>query len=290
MAQNSAKTIITTIIALIAFAANSVLCRLALGDANIDAISFTLIRLLSGSIILMAIIMATKSARSTAKQVNGSWFSSLMLFVYALCFSLAYVTLDTATGALILFGAVQITMIMVSIFSGNRLHYSEWIGMFIAFIGFIYLILPTLTSPSLIGFVLMSISGIGWGIYSIRGRGSKNPLNDVGFNFIRTTPFLLILALVGFSSAQMNVEGILLAIISGAITSGLGYAIWYIALNGLSTTQAAVVQLSVPMLAALGGILFVAEVITLRFSLSALLILGGILIVTLGRYLLNKKA
>jgi hypothetical protein len=170
------KTLILTILALIAFAANSVLCRMALGENRIDASSFTVIRLLSGVLVLLAIVKITNGKKSLSS--TGSWFASLMLFLYAMTFSFAYMTLDTGTGALILFGAVQITMIFISLFSGNRLHLSEWIGLSIAFMGFVYLILPGATAPSVIGFILMSMAGIAWGIYTL------NPSLSVTLHFL----------------------------------------------------------------------------------------------------------
>jgi len=276
------KTIIFTGLALVAFAANSVLCRLALGERAIDASSFTIIRLLSGAIVLLAILSIKKN--KTDLSTKGSWYASLMLFLYAISFSFAYITLNTATGALILFGSVQITMIILSLISGTRLHGTEWIGVMIAFAGFVYLILPAVTTPSAIGFLLMTIAGIAWGIYTLIGRNSKNPLVDTGYNFFRTIPFAIILLLIASKNLNYSYEGILLAVLSGGITSGIGYAIWYTALGGLSALQAAVLQLLVPVIAAFGGIIFVSETITLRLTVSAIMILGGILMVVLGRY------
>jgi len=280
------KTIILTGLALIAFAANSVLCRLALDNEAIDASSFTVIRLLSGTIVLLIIISTTRrNSRNTARtSTKGSWTASLMLFIYATTFSYAYISLDTGTGALILFGSVQITMILLSLISGTRLHITEWVGVVIAFAGFIYLILPGVTTPSVIGFTLMTVAGISWGIYTLKGRGSKSPLMDTAYNFFRTTPLVVLLAISTINNINYSSEGIILALLSGGITSGIGYTIWYIALGGLSSTQAAVLQLSVPVIAALGGIIFVSETITFRLTISAAMVLGGILIVVLGKY------
>jgi drug/metabolite transporter (DMT)-like permease len=280
--QNIVKTLIFTSLALIAFAANSVLCRLALGDKTIDASSFTAIRLLSGAIVLLLITgISSNKSKATTK---GSWSASLMLFLYAITFSFAYITLDTGTGALILFGSVQITMILLSLISGNRLHIIEWTGITISFAGFVYLILPGVSTPSTTGFLLMTTAGIAWGIYTLKGRGSINPLMDTAYNFFRTIPLVIILAIVTLQNAQYSFEGIVLAVLSGGIASGIGYAIWYVALGGLSSTQAAVVQLLVPVIAAFGGVIFVSEVVTLRLTISATMILGGILMVVLGRY------
>ena len=286
------KTLVFTGLALIAFAANSVLCRLALGEKTIDAASFTVVRLLSGALVLLAIFKITNNKNSSYSK--GSWPASLMLFLYAITFSFAYITLDTGTGALILFGSVQVTMVLLSLISGNRLHITEWMGVAIAFMGFVYLILPGVTAPSVIGFFLMTVAGIAWGIYTLKGRDSADPLMDTTYNFLRTIPLIAILAIVTIQNAYYSAEGILLAVLSGGIASGIGYTIWYIALGGLSATQAAVVQLLVPVIAALGGIIFVSEAITLRLTLSAFMVLGGILLVVLGRYYfvqlkLNKK-
>ena len=275
------KISIYTALALLAFAANSVLCRMALGDKTIDASSFTIIRLLSGAIVL-TIILKIKNKSKQAK-TKGNWYSSIMLFLYAITFSFAYITLDTGTGALILFGAVQITMILLSIYAGNRLHILEWMGLIIAFTGFIYLILPGVNIPSIRGFLLMAIAGIAWGIYTLNGRKSKNPLMDTAYNFIRTIPFLIILLIISISQVNYSTEGIWLAIISGGVTSGIGYTIWYMALGGLSATQAAVVQLLVPVIAAFGGVIFIAEKITFRLTMASFLILGGILVIVMTR-------
>ena len=276
------KTFSLTFIALIAFASNSVLNRLALSDGSIDASSFTIFRLLSGAIVLFLILSIRKHKKPSSK-TKGSWVSSLMLFTYAITFSVAYITLDTATGALILFAAVQISMILISLFKGTRLQLIEWIGMLGAFSGFVYLMFPDLGTPSFKGFVLMSIAGAAWGVYTLNGRGTQDALADTAYNFIRTIPFVVILVLLTFKNAHYSQQGILLAILSGAIASGIGYTIWYAALRGLSATQAAVVQLSVPVIAAIGGVVFVSEQITQRLVIAILLILGGILLVVLGK-------
>ena len=291
-AISAVKTLFFTGCALVAFAANSVLCRLALGDGTIDAASFTTIRLLSGAIALLIILNLDSTKNSTSISASkGNWAAAVMLFLYAATFSYAYITLDTGTGALILFGTVQITMILVTLVTGGRLHISEWLGALVAFAGFIYLVLPNVSSPSINGFILMTISGIGWGAYTLMGRGSKNPLNDNARNFALTIPLILILAIFTFKHSQVTTEGILLSLGSGAIASGLGYTIWYLALRGLSATQAGVVQLLVPIIAAFGGVIFVSETISLRLTISALLILGGIALVVLGRhYFVPAKA
>jgi drug/metabolite transporter (DMT)-like permease len=281
---NQIKTIAVTAFALIAFAANSVLCRLALGDNTIDPSSFTIIRLFSGIIILMAILQLKRKSHDEKLKSKGSWLAASMLFIYAIAFSFGYVSLDTGTGALILFGAVQITMIMVNVISGNKLHISEWLGLLIAFSGFVYLMTPDLVTPSFIGFILMTISGMAWGFYTLLGRASQNPLNDTAYNFLRTSPFLLILILFGLNEINLTYVGIMLAVLSGALASGIGYFVWYIALKGLYVTQAAVVQLLVPIIAATGGLIFTNELISLRLIESSALVLGGILTVIMGKY------
>ena len=214
---------------------------------------------------------------------KGSWFGSFILFLYATTFSFAYIELDTGTGALILFGAVQITMILTSVISGNQLHFSEWLGVIISFIGFSYLILPSINTPSTSGLLLMTTAGISWAFYTLNGRKSTNPLSDTSYNFLKTIPFVIILAAITIKNTHYSNQGILLAILSGGIASGIGYAIWYNVLRDLSITQAAVVQLLVPVIATIGGILFVSEAITIRLVVSAVMILGGILMVLLSR-------
>jgi drug/metabolite transporter (DMT)-like permease len=282
------KTILLTGLALIAFAANSVLCRLALGNEAIDASSFTGIRLLSGAIALFIILSIKGSNNGPASK--GSWIAGFVLFLYAITFSYAYHSVDTGTGALILFGSVQITMIILSLVSGTRLHSIEWFGVILAFSGFVYLILPNITTPSINGFILMTISGISWGIYTLKGRNSNNPLMDTTYNFLRTIPFVAVFAAFTMQNMSYSSEGMVLALLSGAITSGVGYTIWYIALGGLSSTQAAVIQLSVPVIAAIGGVIFISEVITIRLFISAIIVLSGILMVVLGKYYYTQKS
>ena len=289
------KNISFTTLALIAFAANSVLCRLALGENNIDAASFTIIRLLSGAITLWILINLKNlfnKDNNNQKEPKGSWYGSLMLFIYAITFSFAYITLDTATGALILFGSVQITMILVNTFKGNKLHIFEWLGVALAFIGFVYLMLPGINTPSVFGFLLMTLSGIAWGFYTLNGRGSLNPLMDTAHNFIKTIPFVIILGVIQIllmENSHLSETGIILAILSGAIASGVGYSIWYSVLPHLSVVLSAVLQLLVPVIAAVGGVLLVNEMVTQRLVLSGVMILSGILLVIMAKQYLFKK-
>lgn len=275
------STISFTLLALIAFAANSVLCRYALAQGEIDAASFTNLRLASGALALFAILHLKPRS---SKRSKGSWTAGLMLFTYACAFSYAYMALGAAMGALILFGIVQVTMISKSLLTGGKLHFSEWIGVFIAFIGFGYLMLPGLSAPPLLGSLLMALSGIAWAIYSLKGQRSTDALNDTAYNFLRTLPFVAIAMVMSFEASHASSQGMLLAVISGAVTSGLGYTIWYRALRDLTSTQAAVVQLLVPVITALGGVLFLSESLSSRLIIASSFILGGILSVILGRY------
>ncbi|WP_435948918.1 DMT family transporter [Psychrobacter sp. DM8] len=286
-----------TIAALLAFAANSLLCRMALSESYIDPWSFTIIRLLSGAVclIIIMIVHARRLKSSEAAVVlsdrilgdhilsdKGSWLSSLSLVIYALCFSLAYVELDTGTGAMILFAAVQFTMIGWGIYQKERLSIVQWIALAVAFMGFVYLMLPSAAMPSLYGAIVMMLSGIAWGVYSIRGKACISPLRATGFNFVRSLVALPILLLVALPYlAKVSVEGVLLAGVSGAVTSGIGYCLWYVAMPLLKSTQAAVVQFCVPVLAALAGVVFLSEQLTLSFILSSLVILGAVFIFVL---------
>lgn len=281
----SLTTIVFTGFSLIAFAGNSVLCKLALGQDRIDAASFTIIRLLSGIVVLLLISKIFHGEHKLRRQRN--WISSIALFIYAVTFSYAYISLDTGTGALILFGAVQITMILASLIFGDKLHYSEWLGIILAFLGFIYLVLPSLTTPSLKGFILMTVSGIAWGTYTLRGKGTKQPISDSAANFCYTLPFIVTLLIVEFRNTNLSSQGIILAIASGAIASGMGYTVWYMAVRRLSTMQTSVVQLLVPVIAAAGGVVFAQEEISIRLVFASIMILGGILIVLIGQYWLK---
>ncbi|MEE8527062.1 MAG: DMT family transporter [Gammaproteobacteria bacterium] len=273
------KTVSLTVAALIAFAANSILCRLALGENTIDFASFTTIRLVSGAITLWLLTVVRSRTPSTAHP--GSWLSAAMLFAYAITFSFAYVTLDVGTGALILFGAVQITMILAGLLAGERPRAFEWLGLAIAIGGLVYLVSPGLTAPSPIGAFLMAISGIAWGVYSLRGRGISDPVAATADNFIRSVPFVLLVSLVMIGSFDVSARGLVLAVLSGALASGLGYVVWYAALKGLTATRAATVQLVVPVIAAAGGALLLTEPVTTRLILASVFILGGVALAVL---------
>jgi len=267
------RTVLYTASALVAFAANSLLCRQALRHTAIDAASFSTIRLASGAIALLAIAWASQRG---AVGVRGTWGSAAMLFLYAVPFSFAYVSLGAGTGALILFGSVQATMLATAVTRGARPHAVEWTGLFIALSGLVYLVLPGLTAPPLIGSVLMAVAGIAWGVYSLRGRGASDPLAETAGTFVRALPLAAGVNVVAASRSVWSTDGAILAVVSGALASGLGYVAWYAALSGLTATRAATVQLAVPVLAAAGGVAFLAEGITTRLLIAAALILGGV--------------
>ena len=272
-----------TTLAMIAFAANSVFNRLALATGSIDPGSFTVIRLVAGAIMLGILV------RGIGTPPRDSWFDwrdwapALYLFTYAVTFSYAYLTLTTGTGALILFGAVQITLILATLASGNRLQPNEWLGLAVSFGGLVYLNLPGVDAPPASGLLLMLVAGIAWGFYTISGRGSDTPLDDTARNFCRSLPLALLLGIFVWWERSLSAAGVLYAVLSGAIASGVGYAIWYSALRLISTTQAAVVQLSVPLIAAWAGAVLLSEAITLRLVVASALILGGILLVFVGK-------
>lgn len=264
-----------TLLTMIAFAANSVLCRLALKHTHIDAASFTSIRLVSGAVALCAIARFFRSD-STG---SGNWISAFALFAYAAGFSFAYISLSAATGALLLFGAVQATMIGHGLWVGERLHKQQLFGLMLAFGGLVGLLLPGLSAPPLAGSVLMLFAGVAWGFYSLRGKGTGNPTRVTAGNFLRASLPAAVLSVLLNSSGNPDSVGIWYAILSGAIASGLGYAIWYSVLPSLKATHAATVQLSVPVFAAVGGIVILGESVTARFLLASLAILGGIALV-----------
>ena len=268
------QTVLLTMLAMIAFASNSLLNRLALGQDTIDATGYTAIRLVSGAVMLF--ILASLQRKNKETILRGSWISAAFLFLYAITFSFAYLSLSTGTGALILFGSVQITMIIVALRGGESPSLLEWIGLFLALGGLVYLVFPGLTAPSPLGSGLMAIAGISWGFYTLRGRGSQNPLGDTAGNFVYSVPMIFVILFFSLKSMHISSSGILYAIISGAITSGVGYAIWYAALRGLTTTRAATVQLSVPVIAAWSGVAFLAESVSVRLFIAGTLILGGI--------------
>ncbi len=267
-----------TVAAMLAFAANSLLCRAALRDTSMDPATFTLLRLASGAVVLWAVVKI-RNRSSPAVPIGGSWGSALALFGYASAFSLAYASLSAGTGALLLFGAVQVTMVCGGLHTGERPTLWQASGLALAFVGLIVLVLPGLNAPPWQGAALMLLAGTAWGIYSLRGRGIADASAATAGNFLRATPMALALSVSMLGSLSYDLRGVIYAIASGALASGLGYAVWYTALRGLRATSAASVQLSVPIIAALGGIVFLNESPSLRLVISALAILGGIALV-----------
>ncbi len=289
------RIVMLTSFAMLAFAGNSVLSRLALASGSIDAASFSSIRLLSGIAILALLLPLVAKVKSGEKghfqqMFRGSYKAAVYLFLYVIGFSYAYLTLDTGVGALILFGSVQLTMILISLFGGTRFRQLEWLGLLMAVVGFVYLVWPSLTEPSLVGFILMTLAGIAWGLYTLKGRGAEQPVRDTAYNFIKTLPMVAVLMALTLTEARFDIQGVMLAVASGALASGLGYAIWYMALTGLQNVQAAVVQLTVPVIAAMGGVIFAGEIIDERLIIASLLVLGGVLCVFLSRHQAAKTA
>ncbi len=277
--MSKARLIALTLLAMIAFAGNSLLCRLALKHSSIDAASFTTIRLLSGSVMLLMLLRIRGGAHSG----KGNWWSALLLFVYAAGFSFAYVTLPTAIGALLLFAAVQATMISYVTWAGERLLGLRLAGLLLALGGLAGLLLPSLSTPPLYESLLMLAAGVAWGAYSIRGKGTGDPTKVTAGNFMRATLITAALSALMWSDISMDNAGFWYAVSSGALASGIGYAIWYTVLPALSVANAASVQLSVPVIAALAGLVFLGETISLRLALASVAILGGIALVILNK-------
>lgn len=270
-----------TTFALVAFAFNSILCRLALRGEEADAAGFTVVRLVSGAIMLIVISYFFSKSKGNIK--SGSWPSAFFLFAYAICFSLAYVDLTAGTGALILFGSVQLTMIVVLLVRGERPGLLEWIGLFVAVSGLVYLVFPGLASPPLYSSLLMAAAGAAWGFYTLRGKASGDPLANTTGNFVRSIPMIALAAIPFLSKIHLSNRGILLAVLSGAVTSGIGYTVWYAAIKHHTATRAAVLQLAVPAIAAACGVFFLAEAATMRLWIAGAAILGGIGLTILGR-------
>lgn len=265
-----------TVIAMLAFAANSLLCRLALGQELIDAASFTTVRVASGTAMLTLIVLPRWRANGRS---STDWRSVATLFTYMTFFSFSYLSLSAGTGALILFGAVQLTMFVVALKGGEQFSLLSWAGLTLAILGLVYLVSPGVTAPEPLGAVLMTIAGVAWGFYSLLGRRAANPLETTANNFIYSVPLVMIVSLLFMNDFNSSSRGLALAATSGAITSGVGYAIWYAALRGLTGTRAATVQLSVPVIAAFGGVILLSEEITLRLLLASAATLGGVAII-----------
>ena len=260
---------------MLAFAANSLLCRMALQRTGIDPASFTAVRLVAGAAVLALLVGPRKRAPERA----GSWVSALALFVYAAAFSFAYASLPAGTGALLLFGAVQVTMIGRGLWRGERLGPRQQLGLLVALAGLVVLVWPGLAAPPLGGALLMIGAGIAWGVYSLRGAGSADPLRATASNFLRAVPMSLALSGFMIRRATPDAVGLACAVASGALASGLGYAVWYTVLRQLRSTSAATVQLSVPVIAALGGVLWLGEPLSMRLILASAAVLGGVAVV-----------
>lgn len=268
-----------TAVALLAFAGNSLLCRLALQGGHADPAAFTLIRLASGAGMLWLVLHVGR--RDT--RVGGDWRAAFALFAYAITFSFAYMGLTAGTGALLAFGAVQASMLLVGFFKGERLGPAQALGLALAVAGLVYMVLPGVEAPAPLDAVLMLTAGVAWGLYSLRGRRSGDPVAATAGNFLRTLPLAMAATLLFVSRLEVDPLGWAIALASGVITSGLGYVIWYKALKDLTATRAAVVQLSVPPIAAFGGVLFLGETFTPRLAIASCVILGGVALAIVGR-------
>ncbi|SAK60197.1 membrane protein [Caballeronia calidae] len=278
--SHGARLVVLTVVAMLAFAGNSLLCRLALKGTQLDAASFTLVRIASAALVLWAILLARGGGGQSMRRA-GSFLSALALIGYAVTFSYAYVRLAAGTGALLLFGAVQATMIGYGIAIGERLAAIQWLGLLLALAGLVWLVLPGLAAPDPLSSALMIAAGVGWGVYSLRGRGQADPVAATAGNFVRALPFAMAVSALAFAHARFDAPGLAYAAASGAVTSGLGYVVWYAALKSLRPATAATVQLSVPVITAAGGVLLLGETLTARLVASSVAILGGIALVVL---------
>jgi drug/metabolite transporter (DMT)-like permease len=267
------QLMVLTCLVMVAFAANSLLCREALASSSIALTDFTVVRLISGAVTLSLLAVLINGSR----KLGGHWLSAVALFGYAAFFSLAYTTLNAGTGALLLFGAVQLSMISWGFIQGERFSTKKWLGLLSAFLGLVWFVLPGVQAPPLMGSILMVAAGICWGVYSLRGRGAKDPMADTAGNFVRAAPLSLLLYLLpNETSVTATATGWILAVASGALASGVGYALWYMVLPKLAAGTSAIVQLSVPIIAALGGVIFQDEPLETRLIIASAVILGGI--------------
>jgi drug/metabolite transporter (DMT)-like permease len=280
-------TLALTGIAMLALAANPLLCRMALGAGHIDAASFTGIRVIAGAAMLKLLVSRT---RRGVQRRPVDWRMVVTLFGYMIFFSFAYLSISVGTGALILFGAVLFTMFAVAMRSGERFSRLSWAGLGIAIFGLVYLVSPGVTAPEPVGAALMAVAGVAWGLYSLLGRGAADPLGTTADNFLYAVPLAVAVSLVFWSDVHTSTYGVMLAILSGAIASGLGYALWYAMLAGMPATRAATAQLSVPVIAALGGVVLLAEPVTVRLVVSSVATLGGIALVLLQRGAVDRNS
>lgn len=277
---NPIRTALLTAIAMVAFAANSLLCREALGQGLIDAASFTSVRMMSGALTLVVIVLLRRKPHTPS---TSSWRSGAMLFTYMVFFSFAYVSLGAGTGALILFGTVQLTMFIVALRQGEHFARLSWLGLTIAIAGLVYLVSPGVTAPDLLGALLMAVAGMAWGVYSLLGRGATDPVEATARNFVYSVPMVVIVSAIFWSDFNSSAYGIWLAVVSGAVASGCGYAVWYAVLPSLSASRAATVQLSVPAIAAFGGVVLLFEPLSVRLVVASVATLGGVALVLMQR-------
>jgi drug/metabolite transporter (DMT)-like permease len=277
---SESRTLALTAVAMLALASNPLLCRMALGAGHIDAASFTSIRVVAGAIMLW-LLMVWSRRGGERKPVD--WRQVVTLFGYMIFFSFAYVSISVGTGALVLFGAVLLTMFAVALKSGEHFSPLSWAGLVIAIFGLVYLVAPGVAAPEPVGAILMAVAGIAWGLYSLLGRGEADPLGTTADNFLHAVPLAVAVNLFFWNDAHTSWRGVALAALSGSIASGLGYALWYAVLAGMAATRAATAQLSVPVIAALGGVVLLAEPVTLRLVVSSVATLGGIAMVLLQR-------
>ena len=274
--MSTLRILLLTGAAMLAFAANSLLCRLALAQPRIDPGSFGSIRLVSGALVLALIVRMRAGSDAPSR---SDWLAATMLFAYVALFSFAYLSLSAGTGALILFGAVQLTMLGAGLRAGERFAPAAWAGLVAAVAGLVYLVSPGVSAPAPLGATSMALAGAAWGVYSLRGRGIADPLAATASNFARAVPLALALSVLTAGTVHADGPGVALAVASGALSSGIGYVIWYAALRGLTAMRAATVQLSVPPIAAIGGALMLAEPLTPRLMVASAAILGGIAVV-----------
>jgi len=284
---SESRTLVLTGIAMLALAANPLLCRMALGAGHIDAASFTGIRVIAGAAMLKLLVTWTRRG-GDRKPVD--WRAVVTLFGYMIFFSFAYLSISVGTGALILFGAVLLTMFTVALQSGERFSSLSWAGLAMAIAGLVYLVSPGVTAPEPVGAALMAVAGVAWGMYSLLGRGEADPLGTTADNFLYAVPLAVAVNFFFWSDVHTSWYGVTLAILSGAIASGLGYALWYALLAGMPATRAATAQLSVPVIAALGGVVLLSEPMTLRLVVSSVATLGGIALVLLQRAAPDAKS
>jgi drug/metabolite transporter (DMT)-like permease len=289
--MSPASLALTAAFALIAFAANSLLCRLALQDGGTDAASFTALRLVSAALVLVLLVAARRRERTPEitgsvaqhRRLGGHWRGGFALFAYAGGFSIAYVAVGAATGALLLFGAVQATMLLIGLWQGERLTRRQWAGFALAIGGLLALLLPGAAAPPFASALWMLAAGVAWGLYSLWGRGSTDPVADTAGNFVRTLPFALVWLVLPLDALNVDARGVACALASGAITSGLGYVLWYRVLPMLGALRAAALQLAVPPLAGVGGLLLLHEALDATRVIAGVVVLGGIAIVLRGR-------